>query len=108
MAGVIKKAGIPQQGRKLAIDSFRLTYAAHLWQEVPAGAVMQLAGRKTFGMMEQYNKRDVDGSLSEFIGEELAVGKLFAQSGIPDHQGLSGMAGFDTGKNNIEIPMRGN
>jgi integrase len=89
MTQVIQKAGIPQQGRKLALDSFRFTYAAHLWREVPAGAVMRLIGRKTFGIMEQYTKRSIDGSLAEFIGAELAVGKLFSQSGKTDHQGLS-------------------
>jgi integrase len=52
MIEVINKVGIQQQGRKLVLDSFRLTYAAHLWREAPAGAVMQLVGRKTFGMME--------------------------------------------------------
>jgi integrase len=77
MVQVIRKAGIQRRGRKLVLDSFRITYAAHLWREVPAGAVMQLVGRKTFGMMERYNKRDIDGSLAEFIGTELAAGKLF-------------------------------
>jgi integrase len=108
MAQVIKEAGIQQQGRKLVLDSFRLTYAAHLWQEIPAGAVMQLVGRKNFGMMEQYNKRGVDGSLAEFVGAELAVGKLFTQSGKTDHQGLSDRLGLDTGKDDIETTMRGN
>ncbi|MDR2797352.1 MAG: site-specific integrase, partial [Treponema sp.] len=89
MTQVIKKAGIPQQGRKLALDSFRFTYATHLWREVPARAVMRLIGRKTFGMMEQYTKRSIDGSFAEFIGAELAVGKLFSQNGKTDHQGLS-------------------
>jgi integrase len=97
MAQIIKKAGIPQQGRRLVLDSFRLTYAAHLWRVVPAGAVMQLVGRKTFGMMEQYNRRDIDGSLAEFIGAELAVGKLFTQSGKTDHQGLSDKPGDEYG-----------
>jgi hypothetical protein len=55
MAQVMKKAGIQQRGRKLVLDSFRFTYVTHLWRELPAGAVMQLVGRKTFGMMEQYN-----------------------------------------------------
>jgi integrase len=77
MARVIKKAGIQQQGRKLALDSFRFTYAAHLWWELPAGEVMRLVGRKTFGIMEQYNKRGIDGSLAEFIGADMTVGKLF-------------------------------
>jgi integrase len=106
MAEVIKKAGIPQQGRKLVLDSFRFTYATHLWREVPAGAVMQLVGRETFGMMEQYNQRDIDGSLAEFIGADITIGKLFTQSGITDHQGLSGRMGFDTGENDIEITRR--
>jgi integrase len=108
MARIIKKAGIQQQERKLILDSFRFTYAAHLWQEIPAGIVMQLVGRKTFWMMEQYNKRDIDGSLAEFIGVELTVGKLFAQSGETDHQGLSDKLGLDIGNNDIEIIMRGN
>ncbi|MDR2072817.1 MAG: site-specific integrase [Spirochaetaceae bacterium] len=108
MERIIKKAGIQQQERKLGLDSFRFTYAAHLWQEIPAGIVMQLVGRKTFGMMEQYNKRDIDGSLAEFIGAELAVGKLFAQSGETDHQGLFDKLGLDIGNNDIEIIMRGN
>jgi integrase len=89
MARIIKKAGIQQQGRKLALDSFRFTFATHLWRELLAGAVMQLVGRKTFGMMEQYNKRGIDGSLAEFIGAELAVGKIFTQSGKTNHQGSS-------------------
>jgi integrase len=49
MAQVIKKAGIPQQGRKLALDSFRFTYTAHLWREAPAVAVMRLVGARTSG-----------------------------------------------------------
>jgi hypothetical protein len=69
---------------------------------------MRLVGRKTFGMMEQYNRRDIDGSLAEFIGAELAVGKLFTQSGKTDHQGLSDKPGYDTGNNDIEITIRGN
>jgi hypothetical protein len=108
MTEVINKAGIPQQGRKLVLDSFRFTYAAHLWREVPAMAVMQLVGRKTFGMMEQYNRRDIDGSLAEFIGAELAIGKLFTQNEKTDHQGLSDKSGDDTGNNAIEITMREN
>jgi hypothetical protein len=89
MAQGIEKAEIQQQGRKLALDSFRLTYAAHLWRELPARAVMRLVRRKTFGMMEQYDKRGIDGSLAEFIDAELAVGKLFVQSGETDHQDVS-------------------
>jgi hypothetical protein len=50
---------------------------------------MQLVGRKTFGVMEQCNKRGIDGSLAEFIGADIAVGKLFTQSGITEHHGLS-------------------
>jgi hypothetical protein len=69
---------------------------------------MRLVGRKTFRMMEQYNKPGIDGSLAEVIGTELAVGKLFAQSGKTDHQGLSDTLDFDTDKNGIEITMRGN
>jgi integrase len=107
MTRIIKKAGIQQQERKLVLDSFRFTYAAHLWRELPARAVIQLVGRNIFGMMEQYNKRGIDGSLAEFIGADIAVRKLFTQSGITEHQGLSDKLGLDTGKNDIKITMRG-
>jgi hypothetical protein len=58
-------------------------------------------------MMEQYNKRGVDGSLAEFIGAELAVGKLFTQSRKTDHQGLSDKLCLNMGKGDSEITIRG-
>jgi hypothetical protein len=45
-------------------------------RELPAGTVMKLVGRTFIGMMEYYNKRDIDEALVGLTGVDTAVQKL--------------------------------
>jgi ribosomal protein S19E (S16A) len=80
MASILKKTGIQAPGRKLAINSFRYTYAASIRRELPTGTVMKPVGRKYIGMMELYNKRNSDETLAELTGVETAVQKLLLKA----------------------------
>jgi integrase len=92
MARIIKKADIQVWDRKLALNSFRYTYAASIRRELSTGTVMKLVGRKYIGMMEFYNKRNIDEALSGLTGVDKAVQKLipkteYEQSGIIPQDG---------------------
>jgi integrase len=76
MARIIKKTGIQTRGRKLAINSFRYTYATYMLRELPAGTVMKLVGHRMTGITEYYRKRGIDESLAGLTGAEKAVEKL--------------------------------
>jgi integrase len=76
MARIIEKAEIQLQGRKLAIRSFRFTYATFMRQELPTGVVMKLVGYRIAGIRERYHKRDIDESLAGLAGAGKAAEKL--------------------------------
>jgi integrase len=87
IARILKKADIQAWDRKLTINSFRYTYAASIRRELSAGTVMKLVGRKYIGMMELYNKRDLDEALAGFAGVEIAVQKLLRKEGTLGRNG---------------------
>jgi integrase len=72
MARIIREAGIQAQGRNLVINSFRYTFINRIRQELPAGIVMKLVGRKLFEMMEHYHKRGIDESSAGLAGADAA------------------------------------
>jgi integrase len=76
MARIIKEAGIPAQGRKLTINSFRYTFINRIRRELPTGVVMKLAGRKLFEIMDHYHNRGIDESSAGIAGADMAMEKL--------------------------------
>jgi integrase len=62
MARIIREAGIPAQGRKLVINSFRYTFINRIRWELPSGVVMEPAGCKLFGITEHYHNRGIGES----------------------------------------------
>jgi integrase len=80
MARIIEKAGIQPQGRKLTIQSFRLTYATFIRQELPARMVMKLIGRRIIGMTEYYHKRGIDECLAGLTGADTAIQELLSKA----------------------------
>jgi hypothetical protein len=87
MARIIKKADIQAWDRKLSINSFQYTYAASIRRELSARTVMKLVGRKYIGMMEFYEKRDIDETLAGLAGVETAAQKLLLKEGTPERNG---------------------
>jgi integrase len=76
IARIIEKAGIQPQGRKLTVQSFRLTCATYMRQEIPAGIVMKLIGHRIIGMTEYYHKSGIDECLAGLTGADTAIQKL--------------------------------
>jgi integrase len=75
MERIIREAGIPAQGRKLTINSFRYTFINRIRWELPTGIVMKLVGRKLFGMMDHYHNRGINESSTGIAGVDAVAEK---------------------------------
>jgi integrase len=80
MERIIKAAGIPAQGRRLTINSFRYTFINRIRRELPTGVVMKLVGRKLFGIMEHYHNQSIDESSTGLAGVDTALEKLLTKA----------------------------